>query len=83
MAAASPDVVVRQWFREVWDDGNEEAIDRLLAPHAIVHGLGPTPMTGPAAFKSIFRVFRERSATSRSRSSRPSSKGSCARRIAG
>ena len=55
----SPDVVVRQWFREVWDEGHEEAIDRLLAPHAIVHGLGPTPMTGPAAFKPIFRVFRE------------------------
>ena len=36
----SPDAVVRAWFKEVWDEGREEAIDRLAHPNAIVHGLG-------------------------------------------
>ena len=26
----TPDAVARQWFREVWDEGNEAAIDRLM-----------------------------------------------------
>src|SRR5690606_26567300 len=26
----TPDTVVRQWFREVWDEGNEAAVDRLM-----------------------------------------------------
>lgn len=58
----TPDAVARQWFREVWDEGKEETIDRLMAPDAIVHGLtgpGGPPMVGPAAFKPIFHTFRE------------------------
>ena len=49
----TPDDVIRQWFREVWDEGHEEAIDRLMAPDGKVHGLsgpGGPPLTGPAAF---------------------------------
>jgi predicted ester cyclase len=58
----TPDAVARQWFREVWDEGKEEAIDRLMAPDGIVHGLtgpGGPPIVGPAAFKPIFYTFRE------------------------
>lgn len=33
------DAIIREWFREVWDEGREEAIDRLMAADAVVHGL--------------------------------------------
>ena len=58
----TPDAVVRQWFKEVWDQGHEDAIDRLADSNAIVHGLsgpGAPPMRGSAEFKKVFRVFRE------------------------
>jgi predicted ester cyclase len=58
----TPEDVIRQWFREVWDEGREEAIDRLMAPDGLVHGLtgpGGPPLTGPAAFRQVFRTFRE------------------------
>ncbi len=44
--STTPDVVTRQWFKEVSDEGREEAIDRLMAPTGTVFGLsGPG---GPA-----------------------------------
>ena len=60
--APTPDDVVRQWFKEVWDEGREEAIDRLMAPNGVVHGLtgpGGPSLTGPAAFRPVFNTFRE------------------------
>ena len=54
----SPDAVVRAWFKEVWDEGNEAAIDRLMAPDAIAHGLGSDELRGPGAFKPYVRVMR-------------------------
>lgn len=60
--SATPDAVARQWFKEVWDEGREDAIDRLAAPDAIVHGLsgpGAAPMVGLAPFKDVFHMFRE------------------------
>ena len=60
--SATPDAVVRQWFKEVWDEGREEAIDRLAVSDLIVHGLGAPdapPTVGVAAFKEVFRTFRE------------------------
>jgi predicted ester cyclase len=61
--AMTPDAVARAWFKEVWDEGREDAIDRLADPEMVVHGLaGPdsAPLRGPAAFKqNVFSVFRE------------------------
>lgn len=60
--SSTPDAVTRQWFKEVWDEGREEAIDRLMAPDGVVHGMsgpGGPPMVGPAAFKAVFHMFRE------------------------
>jgi steroid delta-isomerase-like uncharacterized protein len=58
---ATPDAVARSWFKEVWNDGNEAAIDRLLAAQAKMHGL-PTPdgqpIIGPTAFKPFWQKFR-------------------------
>jgi predicted SnoaL-like aldol condensation-catalyzing enzyme len=53
----TPDVLARRWFSEVWDNGDESAIDRLMHPQALVHGLGATPIRGPEQFKPFFRVF--------------------------
>ncbi len=57
----TPDGVIRQWFKEVWDEGNEAAIDRLMAPDCEIRGLAAhgTPMIGPAGFKPVFHTFRE------------------------
>ena len=58
----TPDGLTRQWFKEVWDEGREEAIDRLCAADCVVHGLtgpGGSPLVGPGAFKSVFHTFRE------------------------
>ncbi len=58
----TPEAVTRQWFKEVWDEGNEQAIDRLMAPDGQVFGLsgpGGPPLNGPAAFKPLFHTFRE------------------------
>jgi len=58
----TPETVIRQWFNEVWNEGDEQAIDRLMIADGKVHGLtgadGP-PMMGPAAFKPLFHTFRE------------------------
>jgi predicted ester cyclase len=58
----TPDALVRAWFHEVWDLGDESAIDRFMAADAKVHGLsgpdGPTVMIGPAHFKPFFRTMR-------------------------
>ena len=54
--AEGPEALARRWFKEVWDDGDESAIDRLMHPDALVHGLG-TPIKGPEQFKPFFRVF--------------------------
>jgi hypothetical protein len=29
---STPETIIRQWFREVWEGGDERAIDRLMAP---------------------------------------------------
>ena len=60
--STTPDAIARQWFKEVWDEGREDTIDRLMSPEAVVHGLGgpgAPPMIGPAAFKAVFHMFRE------------------------
>ena len=56
--SGTPRDVALEWFGKVWDEGSEEAIHRLLAPDAKMHGL-PTPdgqpLTGPAAFVPFWR----------------------------
>ena len=60
--AATPDALIRQWFEELWNQGREDTIDRLLSPTALVHGL-PTPdgqpIVGREPFKTYYRRFRE------------------------
>ena len=54
----SPDAVARAWIKQVWDEGDESAIDRLLASDGVAHGLGGSDLVGPEAFKPFFRAMR-------------------------
>jgi predicted ester cyclase len=56
--AETPEAIVRAWFKEVWDEGREDAIDRLMAPYAVAYGLPGGPIQGPTAFKPLFKMFR-------------------------
>ena len=53
--------LVHRWFEEVWNKGNESAIDELLAPDAKMNGLGAEMAEGlgPEAFKPFFRTFQQ------------------------
>ena len=53
-----PDAVMRAWFDEVWCQGQEAAIDRLMAADAIAHGLPGGDMRGAAGFRPVFNSFR-------------------------
>jgi len=60
--ADTPESVVRTWFEDLWNRGDETTIDRLMHEDAAVHGLS-TPqggvIRGAAGFKPFYRVFRE------------------------
>ena len=56
----SPDVVVREWFEQVWNRRNKSAIAQLMAPDGRVHGMtgpGGPPLVGPEAFSPVFETF--------------------------
>ncbi len=53
----TPDAVARRWFKEVWNERNESAIDRLMHPDAVAHGLAGEPIRGREGFKGLFRTF--------------------------
>jgi predicted ester cyclase len=55
--SAAPDAIMRQWFQEVWNERREEAIDRLMAPDAKIHGLGDGLIVGPSEFKPFYRTM--------------------------
>jgi steroid delta-isomerase-like uncharacterized protein len=54
---SAPETVMRRWFEEVWNQRRESAMDDLMAPDALAHGLGQEPLRGTAAFKPFFRAF--------------------------
>src|SRR5947209_12112238 len=48
------------WFEEVWNKGNEKAIDEMAHPDAITHGLenpDGSPVTGTQAFKDFHQTL--------------------------
>jgi predicted ester cyclase len=53
--------LLRRWFEEVWNKGRSEAIDEMMAPDAIAHGLSDdpeNPLKGPSGFKPFHETFR-------------------------
>lgn len=55
----TPEALVHEWFEQVWTQRNEDAIDRLMAPAALIHNLTAdgTPIRGAANFKPFHRRF--------------------------
>ncbi len=54
--------LLQHWFEEVWNKGQAHAIDALMAPDAIAHGIydaNGAEIRGPTAFKGYFHQFRE------------------------
>ena len=54
----TPDQLIREWFECLWNQGQEETIERLAAPDVVVHGLAPSAIRGAAALKPLYRLFR-------------------------
>ena len=50
--------LMRRWFDEVWNRGRVEAIDEMLAGHAVIHGLG-ADAHGPDGFKAFHSAYRD------------------------
>jgi predicted ester cyclase len=51
---------LERWFEEVWNKGNEKAIDEMVQPNAETHGLehpDGKPVRGREAFKEFHRQF--------------------------
>src|SRR5437016_1558411 len=62
MAESTSDLkaLTRRWFEEVWNKGNTAAIDQMLAPDAVAHGLGQpsADLRGSAVFRPFYDQFR-------------------------
>lgn len=52
--------IVHEWFDQVWNQGDESAIDRLFHAQGKAHGLavGDT-FEGPEAYKPLLRKFKQ------------------------
>ena len=52
--------LTRRWFEEVWNKGRDDAIDEMMAPEGVAHGLEEAGgrLSGPAAFKRFYNQFR-------------------------
>ena len=53
--------LIYRWFEEVWNRGDAEAIDELLAEDAVIHGLtdaSGNPVQGIQAFREYHAQFR-------------------------
>lgn len=54
------ETLAHRWFEEVWNKGRIEAIDEMLAPGAVVHGIKDkegNDLRGPEGFKPFFQSF--------------------------
>ena len=53
-------VLIHRWFEEVWNKKNEAVIEELLAPNALIYGLGNDPTRasrGPEEFRPFWKAF--------------------------
>ena len=48
-----------RWMEDVWNNGNEKAIDALLDDTAVIHGLDGVTEPGPKGFKVFYQNFRQ------------------------
>ena len=48
-----------RWMEDVWNNGNEKAIDAMLDENAVVHGIEGINERGPKGFKVFYQTFRQ------------------------
>lgn len=52
------DTTSYQWYQQVWNSGNESAIDTLMSSRIVAHGLTEdVARNGVAGFKEFYRGF--------------------------
>ena len=53
--------ILERWFEEVWNKGREDAIDEMLDPNVVGHGLTDADgneVNGIPAFRVFYKQFR-------------------------
>jgi steroid delta-isomerase-like uncharacterized protein len=58
MSSSENKALVRRWFDEVWNKGDQGAIDEMFAVHGVVHGIRGGEVRGRDEFKTFFHAFR-------------------------
>ena len=52
--------LLNRWFEEVWNQGLEDSIDKLMTDEANAHGILPDDqLKGAAGFKIFYKGFKE------------------------
>ncbi|WP_170760531.1 ester cyclase [Ruegeria lacuscaerulensis] len=50
--------VLREWYSEVWENGDTDAIDQYFAPDTMAEGLIPEMQVGADDFRDLVMAFR-------------------------
>lgn len=50
--------ILRNWYAEVWENGNTDAIDQFFAPDTMAEGLVPEMQVGADDFRDLVVAFR-------------------------
>ncbi|WP_170769690.1 ester cyclase [Ruegeria lacuscaerulensis] len=50
--------ILREWYSEVWENGNTDAIDRYFTPDTAAEGLIPEMQVGADDFRDLVMAFR-------------------------
>lgn len=56
------ETLIHEWFEHVWNRGDTSAIERLMAPDAVIHGLQDADgnqLQGREGFVPFFHRFRD------------------------
>jgi ketosteroid isomerase-like protein len=57
MGSETPETIMHTWMRRVWNELDADAIDEMLAPDALIHGLGSEPIEGTTGWREFHRAF--------------------------
>jgi len=55
----TPETILKTWMRRVWNELDHAAIDEMLAPDALVHGVSDVPLRGPDGWRQFYGQFVE------------------------
>ena len=58
MSAEENKAFIRQWVEDVWNGGNLDRIDAVLAPDYVMHSPGAPDVAGPEGFRHYVTMYR-------------------------